>query len=186
MTTSTKTYTATAKWLHWIMAILIITASIIGIYAASLHYGIDAAHDAQKAGTITIHKQIATTTLFLIVIRVLWRFWHKPPKISGETPMMESVKHYGHILLYLLMIAVPLSGWAKSSADGYHIPVAWLFTIPRLMGKNPDIAPYLTELHMILGWAIVVVVAGHTLVALKHYLIDHDETMQSMLHERQP
>lgn len=181
MTTSTRSYTATAKWLHWIMAILIIVASIIGIYGASLHYGIDAAHDAQKAGIITIHKQIATLTLFLIVIRVLWRITHKPPEFTGMSPFMSKVAHFGHFVLYLLMIAVPVSGWANSSAAGYPIPVAWLFTIPRLMEKNPAIGPYLSELHEILGWTIVVVVLGHIAFAVKHHLIDRDDTMQAML-----
>lgn len=184
MSNTSRSYTATAKWLHWLMAALIIVASIIGIYAASLHYGIDAAHDKEKAGWITTHKQIATITLFLIVIRVLWRITHKPPEFLGMSPMMVKFAHLGHFVLYLLMIAVPVSGWANSSAGGHPIPVAWLFTIPRLMDKNPELGPYLVKLHEYLGWTIVVVVIGHILFALKHRIFDRDGTMESMLPSR--
>lgn len=181
MSNATRSYTATAKWLHWIMATLIIVASVIGIYAASLHYGIDAAHDKVKGGWITVHKQIATITLFLIVIRILWRITHKPPAFMGMSPLMAKVAHLGHFVLYLLMLAVPVSGWANSSAAGYPIPVAWLFTIPGLLAKNPELAPMLSKLHEVLGWTIVVVVLGHIAFAIKHRLVDRDGTMESML-----
>jgi cytochrome b561 len=181
MSNASRTYTATAKWLHWIMATLIIVASIIGIYAASLHYGIDAVHDKEKAGWITAHKQIATITLFLIVIRILWRVTHKPPEFLGMSPIMVKFAHLGHFVLYALMLAVPISGWANSSAGGHPIPVAWLFTIPGLIDKNPAVGPYLVTLHEYLGWTIVVVVLAHIAFALKHRLIDRDGTMESML-----
>jgi len=184
MSNATRSYTATAKWLHWIMAALIIVASIIGIYGASLHYGIDAAHDKVKAGWITTHKNIATITLFLIVIRILWRITHKPPEFMGLSPLMTKAAHLGHFVLYLLMLAVPVSGWANSSAGGHEIPVAWLFTIPQLGDKNPAIGHTLVVLHEYLGWTIVVVVLGHIAFALKHRLIDRDGIMESMLPNR--
>lgn len=181
MTPTTRSYTATAKWLHWIMAVLIIVASAIGIYGASLHYGIDAAHDQQKGDIITLHKEIATLTLFLIVIRILWRITHKPPELSGMSPLMTRCVHLGHFLLYLLMFIVPVSGWINSSAGGHPIPVAWLFNLPPLIAKNHEIGHSLALLHETLGLTIVVVVLGHIAFAVKHHLIDHDDTMQAML-----
>jgi cytochrome b561 len=181
MKNNSNSYTSTAKVLHWLMAILIISASCIGIYGASLTYGVDAAHDAQKVAIITLHKSIATTTLFLIIARVLWRLTHRPPELLGMSPMMAKAAHAGHALLYALMIIVPFSGWANSSSAGYTIPVAGLFYIPRLMEKTPTLTPYLSEFHAYIAWFLLIVVIGHVGFAIKHWIIDRDNTLASML-----
>lgn len=181
MENASRSYTAGAKVLHWLMAILIIVAIGVGWYGASLHYGIDKEHDAYKVWVITLHKSIATTTLFLIVARIAWRLTHRPPELVGMSALMTKAAHAGHLLLYILMVAVPVSGWANSSSAGYIIPVAGLFTIPRLMDKTPELTPYLSTLHAYLAWTLAAVVAGHVAFALKHRFIDRDDTLQSML-----
>jgi len=175
-------YTATAKLFHWLMAALIISASIIGLYGAlGLHYGVDAAQDALKVKVITTHKNIATTTLFLIVARLAWRLSHRPPQMIGMSAMMAKLAHAGHWLLYGLMVAVPVSGWANSSSAGYPIPVAWLFEIPRLLEKDKSLTPTLSAIHEYLSWFLLAVVVGHVAFALKHKFIDRDTCMESML-----
>lgn len=173
-------YTAPAKALHWLMAIVIIVASIIGIYGASLDYGIDASHDAYKGMIITLHKNIATTVLFLIVARILWRITHRPPELMGMSPIMAKLAHLGHLVLYVLMVVVPVSGWLNSSSAGYEIPVAYLFEIPRLMEKNKALTPYLSGFHEYIAWALLVIVAGHVAFALKHKFIDRDGSFEAM------
>ncbi|MCW2315489.1 cytochrome b561 [Rhodoblastus acidophilus] len=177
-----RSYTPTAKALHWAMAALIVVAAIIGIYGAVfLHYGVDDAQTALKIQVITLHKNIATTTLFLIALRIVWRLTHQPPELKGMSPVMVKAAHAGHAVLYVLMVLVPVSGWANSSAAGYPIPVAGLFQIPHLVEPNKALTPTLSALHEYLAYALLVIVAGHIAAALKHRFIDKDDVLASML-----
>ncbi|PKU26459.1 cytochrome b [Telmatospirillum siberiense] len=172
-----RRYTATARALHWAMAAIIIVAWAIGYYANTLVYGVDAG----KGATITLHKSIATLTLFLVVIRIVWRIFHRPPELSGMGALMKKAAHAGHFLLYVAMLTLPLSGWAYSSAAGYEIPVAGLFHIPQLLGKDPALEEFFKSIHFFLAWTILVLVAGHIGFALKHHFLDRDGIMHSML-----
>lgn len=178
---SHRDYTAPAKWLHWLMAILIVTAAVIGIYASTLDYGVDAAHDAYKGAVITLHKSIASVTIFLIVLRIFWRLTHRPPDLRGMSAVMARAAHLGHLGLYFLMIAVPVSGWAYSSVAGYPVPVGGLFVLPPLLEKSKDLIPVASEAHELFAYALVVLAAGHVAAALKHQFFDHDGVLRSML-----
>jgi cytochrome b561 len=185
MRPTSRNFNATSKLLHWLMAAIIIVAWGVGYYGgAMLHYGVNDGETAQKIWAITLHKSIATTTLFLVVARILWRAYNRPPELADMPAIMKTATHLGHFALYFLMVAVPLSGWWNSSAGGHDIPVAGLFTIPQLGGKNPDLAPYLVTAHWFFSWALGFVVVGHAAFALKHHFIDRDETMTSMLPRR--
>ncbi|GGF65060.1 cytochrome b561 [Azorhizobium oxalatiphilum] len=177
-----RSFNPVSKAFHWLMAVIILVAWGIGYYGGGmLHYGVSDAETAQKIWAINLHKSIATTTLFLIVARIIWRAYHRPPELTDMPAIMKLATHLGHWSLYLLMIAVPLSGWANSSSAGYKIPVLGLFTIPQLGPKNPALTPYLVEAHFYLSWALLLVVVGHAVFALKHHFIDKDETLTSML-----
>lgn len=177
-----RNFNPVSKLFHWSMAAIIIVAWVVGYYGgAMLHYGVSDAETAQKIWAITLHKSIATTTLFLIALRIVWRIAHSPPALGNMPKIMKHFTHLGHAALYFLMIAVPVSGWANSSSAGYAIPVAGLFTIPGLGPKNPELTPYLVYLHWLLAWALFFTVAGHVAFALKHHFIDKDDTIQAML-----
>lgn len=182
-----RNFNPTSKLFHWLMAAIIIVAWIIGYYGgAMLHYGVNDIETAQKVWAITLHKNIATTTLFLIALRICWRIFHSPPPLGNMAPIMKHFTHLGHLALYFLMIAVPVSGWANSSSAGYAIPVAGLFTIPGLGPKNPELTPLLVWAHWFLAWALAVVVVGHLLFALKHHFIDKDDTIEAMMPNNHP
>lgn len=172
-----RRYTATARALHWAMAAIIIVAWAIGYYANTLVYGVDAG----KGATITLHKSIATLTLFLVVARIIWRSFHRPPELPDMPAIMKTAAHAGHLLIYVVMVALPVSGWFYSSAAGYEIPVAGLFHIPQLVGKDAGLEEFFKSVHFVLAWTILVLVAGHAGFALKHHVIDKDGIMQSML-----
>lgn len=175
-----REYTTPAKLLHWAMAAVIAVAWVIGFYASTLTYGVD----ANKGWIITLHKSVATITLFLIVLRILWRATHRPPELVGFSPLMRAAAHGGHALLYVLMIILPLSGWVWSSAAGYDIPVAGLFHLPALVAKNKDLASVFSEIHETLAWFTGAVVVGHVLFALKHQIVDRDGTLRAMMLHR--
>lgn len=177
-----RNFNPTSKFFHWLMAVIIVVAWVIGYYGgAMLHYGVNDIETAQKVWAITLHKNIATTTLFLIALRIVWRLFHSPPPLGEMPSIMKLATHLGHWSLYFLMVAVPLSGWWNSSSAGYPIPVAGLFIIPGLGGKNPELTPYLVTAHWFFSWALLIVVAGHVAFALKHHFIDKDDTIESMM-----
>ncbi|CAB3744010.1 cytochrome b [Paraburkholderia rhynchosiae] len=175
-----RQYTSIAKILHWTMAIAIVCAWIAGYYSSTLNV-------AQKiqADSIMLHKSIATITLFLLAARIPWRLMHGAPEASCSVPSLErAAARVGHLFLYLCMLALPLSGWLWSSAAGYKIPVAGLFFLPPLMDKMPALAPIFKEVHICLAYTIAVLVCGHVLMALKHYFVDHSDSLESMLPSR--
>ncbi|MAD45330.1 MAG: cytochrome b [Oceanospirillaceae bacterium] len=176
-----RSYTATAKAIHWLMALLILVASAIGLYSGTMEYGADQALNEYKGSLITLHKQIATLTIFLIALRIVWRITHRPPALTGMSPAMVKAAHAGHLLLYALMVIIPLAGWALSSSAGYPIPVAGLFNLPPLVSESEEIAAIAGAVHRWGSWLFLAVIAGHIGFAIKHKLVDRDGTMESML-----
>jgi len=170
-------YTATAKWLHWLMAAIWISAWALGFSA--VHW-----HAINEDHQITFwHKAIASTLLFLIVLRVAWRLTHPAPALPGNlSPFMRKAAHHGHLLLYAVaLLALPLSGWLWSSVVGRPIMVLGVFPLPPLTAEHGGVAPYVKMFHTYVAWACGALVAGHGLIALKHHFIDRDGVLKGML-----
>jgi cytochrome b561 len=172
-----RQYTTTAKVLHWTMAVVIICAWAAGYYSSTLSLS-----QKIQADSIMLHKSIATITLFLLAVRIPWRLARGAPEASCEVPSLErTAARFGHLLLYLCMFALPLSGWLWSSAAGFKIPVAGLFFLPPLMDKTPALAPIFKQIHVCLAYAIAILVCGHVFMALKHHFFDCGDSLESML-----
>jgi cytochrome b561 len=176
-------YTRTAQVLHWIMAIIFIAAWLIGFYSGNfLSYDVDGSF---KGNVITLHKNIATVIIFLFVVRILWRYTHPAPKLpESMSPMMQKMAHLGHLALYFMLIALPITGCLFSWSAGHPAPVLYLFEIPRLLDTNPEILAIVKPLHIYLSWAVGLLIVGHIVAALKHHFIDRDGVLDSMT--RQP
>lgn len=183
MSTSSQYYTRTAQVIHWLMAAIFIIAWLIGFYSGNfLSYEVDGSF---KGDVITLHKNIATTIIFLVVIRIFWRYTHPVPQLPDTmSPMMKSLAHVGHFLLYLMLLALPITGCLFSWSAGHPAPVLYLFEIPRLVQDNPDLMAIVKPIHIYLSWFAGLLVAGHALAAIKHHVIDKDNVLLSML--RQP
>ena len=172
-----RQYTSIAKTLHWTMAVVIICAWIAGYYSSTLSLP-----QKIQADSIMLHKSIATITLFLLAARIPWRLIHGAPEASCGVPSLErTAARLGHLLLYMCMLALPLSGWFWSSAAGFKIPVAGLFFLPPVMDKTPALAPIFKQMHIYVAYAIAVLVCGHVFMALKHYFVDRSYSLESML-----
>ena len=176
-------YTRTAQWLHWVMAIIFITAWVIGFYSGNfLNYEADGAFKGQ---VITLHKNIATVIIFLVVIRIFWRYTHPAPKLPDTmSPTMKLAAHAGHLALYFMLIAMPITGCLYSWAAGYPAPVLYLFEIPRLVQENPDLVAIVKPLHIYLSWGVGLLIVGHAAAALKHHFIDKDNVLRSMIRQK--
>lgn len=176
-------YTRTAQYLHWIMAIIFIAAWLIGFYSGNfLSYEVDGSF---KGSVITLHKNIATVIIFLLVVRIFWRYTHPVPQLpQSMSPLMKKMAHLGHLALYFMLIALPVTGCLFSWSAGHPAPVLYWFEIPRLVDKNPELLAIVKPLHIYLSWAAGVLLLGHIAVALKHHFIDKDHVLISMT--RQP
>lgn len=172
-------YSATAKWLHWVMAVLIFGALAMGFYMQGLPFS------PGKLQWYSWHKWLGVSLFCLVLLRLLWRFTHRPPALPGHMSGLERLAaHLGHIALYGLMLAIPLSGWLMSSAKG--IPTVWfgVLPLPDLLDKNKEVGDALQTLHMVLNLTLLGVLLGHVGAALKHHFINKDEVLIRILPRR--
>jgi cytochrome b561 len=179
METQIEHYTPTAKWLHWIMAFLIILLLVLGFYLSGLP------RSPEKTTLIQIHKAVGTIALALAVWRLVWRLNHpEPPLPASISALQQKATHAVHWALYVLMFAQPLSGWAMSSARGFPVALGGLIPLPPLLAKDEALGKSLTGVHQLIGWALAILVIGHVAMALKHHFVDRDSTLLRMLPRR--
>ena len=168
-------YTRTAVSLHWLIAGLIISAFALGWVMTEL------AISPLKVRMFNWHKWVGMTVLALAALRTLWRLTHRAPPLLPMPAWQRISAHALHGLLYVMMFALPLSGWAYSNATGYPIVYLGLWRLPDLVMKNKALAAQLVQVHHTLGWVLLAIVVIHVAAALKHHLVDRDETLRRML-----
>lgn len=169
-------YSTVAIAFHWTIAALVIANLIIGIG----HDGIPALRALMGA-----HKAIGITVLVLTLARVAWRIGHRPPPLPARTPGWEKgLAHAVHWTLYLLMLAMPLTGWlmvSGPSPSGATRPTSWfgVFDIPALPA-SPGAADLGHDAHGLLGWVMLALVVLHVAAALRHHLLLRDTVLARM------
>jgi cytochrome b561 len=169
-------YTSTAIVLHWLMAILLVCLFALGLYMHDLPL------TPWKLKLFSWHKWGGVTVFLLVTLRLVWRINHRPPELPATMPrLMRLAAHAGHGLLYLLMIAIPLSGWLMSSAKGVQTVYFGVLPLPDLLEKDKELGYLLTEVHEWLNWLLAATVAGHVAAALKHHFVDKDGVLMRML-----
>ena len=167
-------YTRTAMALHWFLALAILGAFALGLYVADL------SPSPERLQFITWHKWAGITILALSGLRLLWRVTHRPPADVPMPAWQLRAAQVMHLALYGLFFAVPLAGWAYSSAAGH--PIVWfgVLPLPDFVPVDKPLAHDLKELHEALAWALVVIAGLHIAAALKHQLIDRDGLIDRM------
>jgi cytochrome b561 len=170
-------YTLTAIVFHWLIAVLIVGAFIMGLVMTDIP-GLT----PTKLKYYSWHKWAGVTVLALAALRLLWRLTHAAPAYPPSMPAWQTGAAHGlHGLLYLLMFAVPLSGYLYSLSAG--VPVVWfgLFELPALIGPDPALKPVLKGVHYWLNMGMAGAVGLHLAAALKHQFIDRDGVLKRML-----
>lgn len=169
-------YTSTAKLLHWLLALLIFGLLGLGFYMTSLRLS------PTKLQLYSWHKWAGISVFVLSILRLLWRYRHRPPALPANMGQLEALAaHAGHALLYLLCLAIPISGWLMSSAKG--VPTVWfgVLPLPDLVAKNETLGDLLLTLHQGLNLLLIVTILGHVAAALKHHFYNQDEVLRRML-----
>jgi len=170
-------YTTTAIALHWLMALMLIANFALGLYMVDIP-GLTPA----KLRYFSWHKWAGVTILLVATVRLLWRLRHPAPALPDTMPAWEQLAARGsHVLLYVLLFAVPLSGYFYTLSAGIPVMYFGVIELPVLIGKDPALKPVLEALHYWLNMLLAAAVALHVLAALKHRFIDRDSVLGRML-----
>jgi cytochrome b561 len=170
-------YTLPAMVLHWLIALLVISAFTLGVIMTDIP-----GFTPSKLKYYSWHKWMGVTVLALAAARLLWRLTHKPPAYPASMPLWQrAAANALHGLLYVLMFAVPVSGYFYTLSAGVPVVYLGLFELPVLIGPDPELKPILKQVHYWLNWAFAGAVGGHVVAALKHQFIDRDGVLLRML-----
>ena len=168
----TNTYSRVARWLHWIMALLIV-GNLIGGFV----------HDANPQLIMPLHKSTGLLVLALAFFRLGWRFAHPVPPYPATMAAWEKLAaSVTHFLLYAFMILIPLSGWIMSSAGDRPLDFYGLFAIPKFAVTREDaIVSASGAGHELLAFAMIALLLLHVAAALRHHFVLKDGVLRRML-----
>lgn len=193
---ATQRYSRIAILLHWSIALLILLLVPMGWWMTR---AIEAGPDQALAyRAYQVHKALGFLVLALTVVRIGWRLGHKPPQLPPAMKRWEAAAaRVTHGIFYILLLALPLSGWVYVSSgwaigrdSALLVPTSWfgLFPVPHLgfvttLGEDARraVAFRSNGAHQILAWGMVALLALHVAAALKHHLVDRDGVLGSMI-----
>ncbi len=176
-------YDTIAIGLHWLIAAFILLNIAIGLSLDDLPKG------PEKMAVLDFHKSVGVTVLGLSLLRLVWRLMHPFLPLPADMPApMKLAARGAHVLLYVLMIGLPLSGLLLTSAAGRHFPYFGLFDFPLIGGFGGMDGPARKALtggfdatHVFLAWSMIVVLVLHILAALYHGFVRKDGVLGRML-----
>jgi len=168
-------YPAPRRALHWLTLALLAALYAMGWVL----------EDVESAATrkllMTAHQSLGLLVVILALVR-LAAAWRMPFRPADEiASWMERLAGLTHAALYLLMIALPLSGWAYTTIKGGSVNFFWLGKLPHLFGEDDNLADSFFEAHELIGIALLALVALHAAAALFHHLVLRDAVLARML-----
>lgn len=171
-------YDTVAIVLHWAMAAMILGLLVMGFVMTAQKPG-----SALQFQLYQGHKSVGITVLVLALLRLGWRLAHHPPPLPAAMPSWEKrLAHGGHAILYLLMLAMPLLGWAVVSTSPFNIPTILYGVVPLPHLPLPhDLNAIAKLLHGMGAWTMIVTLAGHAGAALRHHHLLGDDVLRRML-----
>jgi cytochrome b561 len=169
-------WTGTAIALHWLIALLIFCAFGLGWVMTDIP-GLT----PTKLRYYAWHKWLGVTVFALAVLRVSWRATHRAPALPAMSAWQRRVADVVHVLLYLLMFAVPLSGYLFSLAANVPVVYLGLVPLPVLIGPDEAWKSVLRATHLTLVFTLAALVAVHVAAAVKHQWFDRDGLLARMM-----
>ena len=183
--TEARRYSGVAIALHWIIALAIIGQVALGWWMSELPLG------ARKFELFQLHKSVGLTILLLSLARVAWRLTHRPPPYAaGVKGWQRTLATSVHAGFYVVMLALPLTGWALVSASPFNIPTQFWGVVPwpHIPGladlpaaRKESVSEWFEGAHAWLVRLTVALFVLHVAGALKHQLLDRDGTLGRML-----
>ncbi|SMX43224.1 cytochrome b/b6 domain-containing protein [Octadecabacter ascidiaceicola] len=178
---SSTRYGAVARLFHWSIALLVFVDIVLGLVGKFTPRTGETADFLQLL--YSTHKTIGVLVLGLAVLRVLWAISQpRPVPLHPERRVETFAAETAHWMLYAAIFVMPLSGWVMHSAEVGFAPIWWPFgqNLP-FVPKSEGVAETAATVHWIAGIVLVATVAAHIGGALKHAIIDRDETLARMV-----
>ncbi len=177
---NTDRWGATSQLLHWTIAVLVLSIGAVGLVMGELP------RSPKWFWVYTLHKSLGLTVLALVLVRIAWRLYAgAPPPVEGTPRWQARLASLTHGAIYVLILAMPLSGWLYDSASGLR-PFRWfgLAEVPKLSPPHEALADAMHETHELLFWVLIALVIGHAGAALYHHFVRRDATLARMLPRR--
>jgi cytochrome b561 len=168
-------YTGTAIGLHWLLGLALVGTFSVGIYMHELPMS------PQRLKLYNWHKWAGIVILGLSLARLAWRLTHPPPADVPMPAWQGRAMHLTHRAMYVLFLAVPLAGWAYSSASGFPVVLFGKLPLPDFVPVDHALAETLKQTHALLAITLAVLALLHVAAALKHHWIDRDGLLHRMV-----
>jgi len=165
--------------LHWSIALAVLGMLAAGLYADSLDTSTPASGKRFDA-VIALHKSFGLLILMLMVIRVLWRFSERTPKLPSMAPQWErSAARVCQMVLYAGLFAMPISGYLLASAEGEPVRLFGI-RLPQLFDLPGSWVHVAHRTHHTVAYVLLAFIALHIMGALKNHLIDRNDVLRNM------
>lgn len=174
MSAPRRRFTAPQRFLHWLMAVCILTMLFIGV-------GMVSTVTPKYVTLIAIHKPLGIAILILALIRLALRLRYGAPPLPRDLPEpMKLAAYLSHYAFYALMIAMPLIGWGMLSAADYPVVLAGGVRLPRILPLDPALHTLLWNAHRSLAFVFFALILMHLAAALFHALVRRDGVFEAM------
>ena len=167
---------AISQGFHWLIVVLIVVMAYLGLTM------VDLPNTPHKIALYALHKSIGLTLLVLVALRLLWRLAAGTPRDLETIPRWQArIAHLTHAGLYVLLFAMPISGWVLNSTTGF--PLRWfgLVNLPAIAAKSERAHDLALATHETLFWILVTMALVHAAAAFYHHLFQQDATLARML-----
>jgi cytochrome b561 len=162
--------------LHWLTAFLVASLAVLGVFMVDLPTGLE------KLQFYEFHKSLGLLVFAITAVRLIWRRTGTAPRLRTETRQSERVAAAAvHGLLYIMLLALPLSGWLMSSAAAFPVRVFGWFPVPALTAPDRHLADLANAAHTWLAVILALLLVLHTAAGTRHQLIRRDDSLRRMI-----
>lgn len=173
---STRRWGSIAQFLHWSVAALIFTLMALGWLAVSTPLS------PAKINLFYWHKSLGMLVLVLVLVRLGWRAGNPAPALPADLPRWEPLLARAvHVILYILIVLMPVSGWLIDSASGIPFKIFWALPLPAITPVSGSLEHAFEVLHLAIFWALAAVLIGHIGASLRHHFLLRNTVLRSML-----
>ncbi len=170
-------YGLVSKALHWIIVPMMLVLIWLGWYMVDLTY-----FDRWYNAALTGHRSLGLLTGVLAILMLAWRFYSRPPPlVPGMRPWERTTAHTTHVLLYVVLLAVPLTGYLISTSSGSSISLFGWLDVPAVVALDDTIRDLAIDIHYYLAYGSCFLIGLHVMGAMKHEFIDRDRTLRRIL-----
>lgn len=172
---SVQRYAGSMIVLHWLIALCIIGMLALGLYMVGLPKGLPL-----KATLINLHKSLGLTIFLLVLLRIMARATHKPPPLPPMRAWQRAAARTTQGLLYVAMVAMPLTGYLGSSFNRYGTRF-WGIALPKWGWDDAVLRGRFFGAHQVIAYVFIALIVVHLAGVIKHQWIDRDKLIARML-----